>query len=498
MTKFRLLLFSGAAVGLLGSATAALGAPLLPDLHPVVLRDGDNPAYYVDVASKPGTTLVRFPTHTDNLGAGAFQVSAIAKTGTHTASAQQVVADSDPLTPATVRPLSDLFVNDTGSGTWDLQGIGKYTLTPTAGGAPVTSALTAMCVSDGDTAIVPPPAPVFTAVCRDEGADPAGQTIGISPNYFDAYATILSTSTQNYFALTGAAAAPGTAYTLSAAVNPGVTGGVDTPGRIQESNYANNTDTSPGEVVIPGVAAADVAGGTAQGATPLTIKLGTAVTVTAPGTKVGTPLTTPAADTGARTFQIVTQPTKGTATVDPATGVVTYKATSGQTGADQFTWTATDSRGLVSNVAKVTLSVVAAPPAPSAGGGTTPSGGGSVTPITAPSGGGSTTPVVVTPPPSGGTTVGPKLAFVARFSHGKLVVSFTPKASGTAKLTAKSGKTTVATCRTGATAGKKATCKLSIAKRFAGKKLTISATLQPRTGLAGAAVLHTVKVPAHR
>jgi hypothetical protein len=497
MTKFRLLLFSGAAVGLLGSATAAFGAPLLPDLHPVVLRDGDNPAYYVDVASQPGKTLVRFPTHTDNLGAGAFQVSAVAQTGTHTASAQQVIADSDPATPATIRPLSDLFVNDTGSETWDLQGIAKYTLTPTAGGAPVTSALTAMCVSDGDTAIVPPPAAVFTAVCRDQAFDPAGETVGISPNYFDAYAT-LSDHTQNYFALTGAAAAPGTSYTMSAMVNPGVTGGVDTAGRIQESNYTNNSDTSPGQVVIPGVAAADVAGGTAQGATPLTIKLGTAVTVTAPGTKVGTPSTVPAADTGARTFQIVTQPTKGTATVDPATGVITYKATSGQSGADQLTWKATDSRGLVSNVAKVTLNVVAPPPAPSAGGGTTPSGGGSVTPISAPSGGGSTTPVVVTPPPGGGATVGPKLAFAAGFSHGKLVVSFTPKATGTAKLTAKSGKTTVATCRTGVTAGKKATCKLSIAKRFAGKKLTISATLQPRTGLAGAAVLHSVKVPAAR
>jgi Ca2+-binding RTX toxin-like protein len=60
------------------------------------------------------------------------------------------------------------------------------------------------------------------------------------------------------------------------------------------------------------------------------------------------------------TITIVDAPLHGTVTINTTTGVITYKPTSGYTGADTFTYTIKDNLGNVSNVATVTLDVAAA------------------------------------------------------------------------------------------------------------------------------------------
>ncbi len=62
--------------------------------------------------------------------------------------------------------------------------------------------------------------------------------------------------------------------------------------------------------------------------------------------------------TPAYTFAIVTNGTKGTATItNPATGTFNYVPNPGATGADSFTFQVTDSTGCVSNVATVTVTI---------------------------------------------------------------------------------------------------------------------------------------------
>ncbi len=63
---------------------------------------------------------------------------------------------------------------------------------------------------------------------------------------------------------------------------------------------------------------------------------------------------------------IVSQPNQGgTATVDPATGLITYTSTGTFTGVETFTYTVRDSGGLTSAPATVTVTVNAPPPPPS-------------------------------------------------------------------------------------------------------------------------------------
>ena len=77
------------------------------------------------------------------------------------------------------------------------------------------------------------------------------------------------------------------------------------------------------------------------------------------------------------TYQLVTQPAHGTATLTNAsTGAFTYTPTAGFSGSDSFTFNAKDSAGTLSNTATESLTVNALPsPPPSSGGG---GGGGAL------------------------------------------------------------------------------------------------------------------------
>jgi Ca2+-binding RTX toxin-like protein len=59
----------------------------------------------------------------------------------------------------------------------------------------------------------------------------------------------------------------------------------------------------------------------------------------------------------AATVHVVTAAQHGTVTIDTATGLMTYTAAAGFTGADAFTYTVKDNQGLASNVATVRITV---------------------------------------------------------------------------------------------------------------------------------------------
>jgi len=74
------------------------------------------------------------------------------------------------------------------------------------------------------------------------------------------------------------------------------------------------------------------------------------------GVKLCAPLRFSDADGDAATFQLVSAPKKGT--VDMKDSAFVYTPATGKTGKDSFTYTATDSRGNVSAVATVSLTIV--------------------------------------------------------------------------------------------------------------------------------------------
>ena len=69
----------------------------------------------------------------------------------------------------------------------------------------------------------------------------------------------------------------------------------------------------------------------------------------------------PSALAGA-TVTIETAPLHGTATVDPNTQQITYVPDSAFSGVDGFTYTITDANGATSQVATLTVDVLAPPP----------------------------------------------------------------------------------------------------------------------------------------
>jgi hypothetical protein len=475
------LLTGIAAVVALGAAGTALAVDAPPDLQPVVQVTGDNPTYYVDI-SQPGKMLVRFPTRINNLmGGGLFEIRASANTG-NTAPAQQILSDAMGGF-SSARSLDPTFVNNTGSGTWDMQGVAKYTLTPQGGGTPIDSQLTAVCLFDETSG-----GAFSSNPCFDSGLPAVGSRIGITNGFFDVYTTATA-DTRNFFDVTGTP--PGTQFTFTARVNPNVPtttpGGTGVSGQILESDYSNNEQTGPGFVTIPGVTAASFSGGSTVGTTPLGIQLGPNVSVVAPTVPVGTPTTTPAADNGTKTFAITVQGTKGEASVVPGTGAVTYAARAGQTGADSFTYKVTDSRGLsATGVVSVNVAPPVAPVVP-----TTPvTPATPVTPVTPP-------PLTPIPPNTKAKAkVGPKLGVTAKFVRGRLVISFTPKATGTARILARSGKRTVARCSVKVKRNHRATCRLRIPNRLEGRRIQISSTLVPKAGRAAKATTRSIRVPA--
>ena len=117
-------------------------------------------------------------------------------------------------------------------------------------------------------------------------------------------------------------------------------------------------------VIVAGIALAFLLAGCSGGDDDDPIAVGDTASTT-PGAPVTIDVT--ANDAGndsmidPTTVTIVSAPGNGTASVDAATGVVTYTTNAGFTGTDIFMYTVNDDNGRTSNAASVTITVTTTP-----------------------------------------------------------------------------------------------------------------------------------------
>lgn len=363
-----------AALAVLGIAGTATAAPTPPDLRPFVDTGSDSLSavatskWFVDTTAAPYSARLRFGTQIQNIGAGPFRITATAPTGAanaRTATAVQQIADGAAFagTPLTQVTLVSSALGASGLYNWRINGVASYTLTP-AGGAPIQSALGAVCRDDssGLTA-VPPPALFDPPVCNAIDGNATGFNSGITNGHQDVIAP--SAANDANFDVTGA---PAGAATFTATIDPF--------NQIVESDNTNNV-ASPA-ITLPGVSAQPAALTTRTTTAVSTNLSATVVGPTVLGRKLNPALEAsdpaqpaPAPATASLAFALAAAPANGTASVTPA-GLATYTARAGFTGADSFTYYAEDSRGIRSAATTVSVTVTAVPGGGTGGGGGTP------------------------------------------------------------------------------------------------------------------------------
>lgn len=175
---------------------------------------------------------------------------------------------------------------------------------------------------------------------------------------------------RNLVYVTKISAVPGTSYTVTSSnnslVTPTVSNGVlsfaygsGKSGTAEITITAKNLDgtsaTSSFTVTVPN-SATPTAGPTAAAVSAPNVTSGTTASLFVLGGA-----TDSLAALSPATVTIVTQPAHGTASVNSATGLVSYTPTAGYTGPDSFTYTVADTAGTVSGPATVSLTVVAPP-----------------------------------------------------------------------------------------------------------------------------------------
>jgi hypothetical protein len=361
------LLLAGAGLGTLVAAGVAAPSGDLPDLTALLpaARPGSPNARWVDTTEVPGRTLYRFDSVILNQGPGALEVFRDPAGTTF----QRTWSGGKPGGAGT----SKTFPPGTGSGDRPIalggagqpnalrysaavghehfhsQRIAVYELR-TRGGAPVgpsSKNQAGFCLFDswGDAATHPTYYPTDGTSCARGEANYAGLLrMGISPGWGDLYA---SQVWDQWVDVTG--------------VRPGryrLVGVADPDNLYEESNEGNNT-SAPAAVVVPGVLAARRTVATPPGH-PVDIPLAGAVV----GASVKSRRTKEC-----DTQQVSCMTTAGTdpasfAVTPPATGTavltgsrVRYTPPRGFRGTVTFTYTASDSRGLTSAPARVTVEV---------------------------------------------------------------------------------------------------------------------------------------------
>jgi Lysyl oxidase/Bacterial Ig domain len=363
----------GLLVGL-GSAAAPADEPNLQPLLPTNLSNAND--RWVDTKEVPGRTLFRFDTVILNAGSGAFEVYRDASGNTY----QRVWNGGDPggdgttkSFPAGAPGFQDLPIAQGADGQanelrysaayghdhFHSQRIAAYTLV-TTDGRPVKEAsknFAGFCLYDSWG----PPA--SGAPTRYPGAYPGGAhpcaggepgytgllRMGIQRNWGDFYGSQLY---DQWVDVTDVA--PGT-YRLRATVDP--------DNLYAESDETDNTIT--GTVVVPGVVVAPHTVVTSPGA-PVSVPLsatvvGAGVRSRLPGCAeddTGKPSCMTTATPGAATLAVQQPPARqGSVKLSGSTAVYTPPA--GFTGTATFTYTGSDSRGLTSKPATVTVKVAA-------------------------------------------------------------------------------------------------------------------------------------------
>lgn len=359
----------GALVGL-GSAAAPADLPDLTSLLPVGQTNPND--RWIDTQQLPGRTLFRFDTVIKNIGFGAFEVYRAGDGTTY----QRIWSGGDPLRAGTPKsfpvgapPAEDVplaggaaggpnalrYSAATGHDHFHSQRIAAYTLLG-ADGAPVQESsknLAGFCLYDSWG----PPSTGAPSRYPSEGACAAkepGYTgllrMGIAEDWGDFYRSQLY---DQWVDVTGVT--PGT-YRLRATVDP--------DGLYRESNESNNSSEDPA-VVIPGVVATPRTVATPAG---VPVAIGLSGAVVGPTVKSRRPECTDAqtrqaacmttADPAAVAYAVA-QPAAGRGSVSLAGAVATYTPPRGVSGVVTFTYTGTDSRGLVSAPATVAVRVAA-------------------------------------------------------------------------------------------------------------------------------------------
>ncbi len=358
---------AGAGLGTL--VAAGFGAPSgdLPDLTALLPaeRPGSPNARWVDTREVPGRTLYRFDTVILNQGPGALEVyrDAAGTTFQRTWSGGVPGGAGNSKTFPAGTSSGDRPIPFGGAGQQNAlrysaavghehfhsQRIAAYAL-QTLGGAPVGAAAkttAGFCLYDswGDAAkratFYPPDG---TSCARGEANYAGLLRMGISPGWGDLYA---SQVWDQWVDVTGVT--PGT-YRLV---------GVADPDNLYEESNEGNNAAAPAKVIIPGVIAAR-----RKAATPP----GRAVDIPLSGDVVGASVKSRrtkgcnteqtscmATATAAPASYAVTQPASGTVALTGARA--RYTPPRGFQGTATFTYTATDSRGLTSAPARVTVQV---------------------------------------------------------------------------------------------------------------------------------------------
>ena len=240
---------------------------------------------------------------------------------------------------------------------WHFPKAAAYQLLTSAGGVVADSPknLAGFCLYDSwDT----PGNPVYFTdgtYCQPNNPGYTGALrMGIAPGKGDFYGNQLA---DQWVEVQGVE--PRADYRLSMKVNP--TGG------IQESNTANDTTTTDASIIIPGGRAAP-----ASASTPA----GQAVQISLPGTVVGANVRSrktatcdmtqascyETASATALTYALAAAPPAAQGTVSIAGSTATFTPAAGFTGTSQFTYTATDSRGLAGPAATVSVNVTGTAP----------------------------------------------------------------------------------------------------------------------------------------
>ncbi|MGE0027228.1 MAG: lysyl oxidase family protein [Thermoleophilia bacterium] len=360
------LVVAGAGLGTLVAAGIAAPASDLPDLTALLPaeRPGSRNARWVDTVEIPGRTLFRFDSVILNEGSGALEVyrdpagttfqrtwsgGAPAAAGTSKTFPAGTSSGDRPITLGGAgQPNALRYSAAVGHEHFHSQKIAAYELRTTGGARvrPSAKTLAGFCLYDswGDGTRAQYYPPDGTSCARGEANYTGLLRMGISPGWGDLYASQVWDQWVDVTGLT-----PGK-YRLVGVVDP--------DDLYQESNEGNNT-SAPAAVVVPGVIA-----------TPRKVSTppGRAVDIPLAGEVVGryvksrrtkecnteqaSCMTTAAAKPAS---YAVAAPRTGTAALAGAR--VRYTPPPGFRGTATFSYTATDSRGLTSAPARVTVDV---------------------------------------------------------------------------------------------------------------------------------------------
>ncbi|MDX6718887.1 MAG: hypothetical protein QOJ63_1141 [Solirubrobacteraceae bacterium] len=328
----------------LTTTSAAAAAPLLPDLVSDPPGPNRAPELYTD--AQGSRLLMRLDGFVHNAGQGALEIRGSGQSSRRMTSVVQRVYDSDGgFQDRTSSPgPSVLFEDADGHNHWHLKNAMRYSLWSADRSAQVTAAQkVGFCLIDSQRIEAVRGRPAYSTVannfCGMNDPTAAEVYMGISAGWRDYYSASLAFQ---WVDISDVAPGP---YWLRADTDP--------DGVIQEVNENNPGAYAASQSIVNGYLARPVAAGNVSSTLPTTITLNAS---TFDDPFFGSP--------GARRFQIVTPPSRGTLSQPTGTWFqasrVRYTPQLGAGGADSFTYAAKDATSAFPRrprTATVTLSI---------------------------------------------------------------------------------------------------------------------------------------------